>query len=134
MLYTYIEVSDFEKIESKLESLQKYFISSSFTPDKVKGICVNIFAELKDKIVSSYSNLKEFLLTQEDIIHGLYDKNTLIELIEYMKKEFKEISSRLCNDSSENVMKRILNYIDKNYYKDIKLEGLQKSLIITVPI
>jgi two-component system response regulator YesN len=123
-LYTYIEISDFEKIEDKLNTLQKFFINSNYTPDKVKGICVNIFGELKDKIITNYNNLRDLILSREDIIHGIYDKNTLLELIEYMCRELKELANKLCNDSSENVMKRILNYIEKNYHKDIKLEGL----------
>jgi two-component system response regulator YesN len=123
-LYTYIEVSDFEKIEAKLKRLETDFINSSYTPDKIKGICVNIVAELKDKIVSNYGNIKDLSSSVEDIIQAIYDKSTLKGLIDYIKQQSKEISNKICNDSADNVMKRILNYIDKNYNKDIKLESL----------
>lgn len=34
------------------------------------------------------------------------------------------MANKICSNSSENTMKRILNYIEKNYYKDLKLELL----------
>jgi two-component system, response regulator YesN len=123
-LYTYIEVSDFEKIEAKLKRLEIDFINSSYTPEKIKGICVNIVAELKDKIVSNYDSIKDLSSSVEDIIQAIYDKSTLKGLIDYIKQQFKEISNKICNDSADNIMKRILNYIEKNYNKDIKLESL----------
>jgi two-component system, response regulator YesN len=123
-LYTYIQVSDFEKIEAKLKRLEIDFINSFYTPDKIKGICVNIASELKDKAISNYDSIKDLGSSVEDIIQAIYDKGTLKELIDYIKQQSVEISNKICNDSADNVMKRILNYIEKNYNKDIKLESL----------
>lgn len=123
-IYTYVEVNDIEKIEEILGKLKAYFISLDYSPEKVKGICNNIFIELKDKIVLNYEKLKNPFSTKESIIKEVYEKNSLSELIEYMKNEFINVSNRICSYSSDNIMKRIVNFIHKNYYKDIKLETL----------
>lgn len=125
-IYTYVDINDVEKIEQTLRSLQLYFVNSGYSPEKIKGICVNIFAGLKDKIILNYEKHKDIALINEEIIQSIYDKSTLTELMNYLKEELVRISTKICNDSSDNVMKRILNYIEKNYYKDIKLEGLSE--------
>lgn len=123
-IYTYIEVNDVGEIEEILEGIKAYFAASDYSSEKVKGICTNIITELKDKIVLNYDNLKEAFPSEEDVIKEIYEKNSLSELIEYMKTEFIDISNKICIDSSDNTMKRIVNFIHKNYNKDLKLETL----------
>lgn len=123
-LYTFIEVNDKERITNIFDSLIFYFVRNEYSLDKVKGTAINMYIELKEKLKSNYQNSAEALPCTEEIIQRIYEVSNLCSLINYLNELFNRISDRICNSSNDTVIKRILNYIDKNYYKPIKLESL----------
>lgn len=123
-IYTAVEVGDGEKLNQAFCEMDLFFKQSGFSAEKIKGMCVNYFIELKDKIVLNYEEYKDSIPSKDSVIHKIYEKRNLFELLEYLKSEFINISRKISNTNSENTMKRILNYIQKNYNKELKLELL----------
>ena len=123
-IYTSVEVYDIDNINTMFNGVSHIFKNSNYSPEKLKGLCVNIFIEFKRKILLNYKELKDNVSSNEDIVNNIYDKNSLNKLIEYLKGECVDISIKICNSSSDNTMKRILTYIEKNYNKDLKLRLL----------
>jgi two-component system, response regulator YesN len=123
-IYTAVEVGDSEKLDHAFDEMDVFFKQSGFSAEKIKGMCVNYFIEMKDKVVLNYEEYKESMPSKEVVIHKIYEKGNLFDLLEYLKGEFINISRTISNTNSENTMKRILNYIHKNYNKELRLELL----------
>lgn len=125
-IYSLVEIGNHEAMEVYFSQLKFKLISSSLTVEKMKGICVNAFIEVKEKLLFNYSETKEHLPQNQNIIDNIYDTALLDEVLDYMKQVFIKVANQICDGSSDNTMKRILNYIHLNYQKDLKLELLGK--------
>lgn len=123
-LYTFIEIGDMEKLNMSLKNLEKLFKQSNLSTEKIKVLCANCFVELKEKIALNYKEYKNSLPKNDAIINKIYDKSSLGKVLEFMKTELSKFSSTISNADSDNIMKKILNYIQKNYSKELKLELL----------
>jgi two-component system, response regulator YesN len=123
-IYTCIEIGDSEKLDKIFSDMEEFFKQSELPVDKIKGICVNCIMELKEKFVVSYPDHKDSFLSNEVIVNNIYSKRNLRILLDYIKSEFNSVSKQINNSTPENTMKRIVNYIEKNYSKDLKLEVL----------
>jgi two-component system response regulator YesN len=123
-LYTAVEVGDLEKLHEIFSNIEVLLKQSECSSEKVKGFSLNLFSKINEKVKVSEPNSKEVLLLNEDIISNIYDKTSLRELIMFLEEECVNISKIRSNISSENIIERILNYIEKNYYKNLKLETL----------
>ncbi|MBU3112209.1 response regulator [Clostridium lacusfryxellense] len=123
-LYTAIEVGDIEKINKITAEVGDYFRKQKYTSEKIKGICVNMVSGIIEKTILNYEEFKNNPVNESIIGREIYNTISLQKLILYINNEFILISNKICNTSPQNTMKRILNYIEKNYYKDLKLEFL----------
>ena len=123
-IYTCIEISDIEKLDAVLTELELNCRQIDIQPERITAIFLNIFLKLKVSIVASYHDIKSTLPDDKEIMNSIYSESTLHGIINYFKAEFANVSKNISNLSSENVIKRLLTYIQKNYYKDLKLEKL----------
>ncbi|ADL49826.1 response regulator transcription factor [Clostridium cellulovorans] len=123
-LYTSIEIGDMDKLTNTIKLLEKSLINSNLSTEKMKGLLIKYFLEIKSQLVASFPEYKDKFPKDDDIINGIYSYANLKTLLQYIKEEFMSMSEVIENNCSDNIMKRIVNYIDRNYYKDIKLEML----------
>lgn len=125
-LYGLIEVGNCEAMEVYFDKLEDDLTASDFSTAKIKGICVKGFIEVKEWLAFNYSSLGNQLPENVEVVEAIYESAYLTTIISYMKEVFVEISELICDGSSENTMKRLLNYIHNNYSKNLKLEGLAR--------
>ncbi|MDT8715672.1 response regulator transcription factor [Clostridium sp. 19966] len=122
-VYTYIEVYEEEKINENIEILRLYLLEYIDTEAMVKTICSNIHIGIIKKIAANYTD-KYVICDYEDIIKDIYGKENLSKLMEYLKQELINISKNICDTTTDNIIKRMIAYIQKNYYKPLRLESL----------
>lgn len=125
-LFGLIEVGNLEALEVYFSKMENQFIASHLQVDKIRGLCVNTLIEIKEKLLYAYADIKDVFPENVTIINHIYEQKHLSEILSYMKELFMKASDLVCDGSSDNTMKRLLNYIHVNYYKDLKLEGLAK--------
>jgi len=123
-IYSYVEVNDLEQLRISFGKVENYLKHNKYSEDKIKIIAIRIFLELKEKLVKDYDLEDNMIADKEQIIEGIYSKNSLKELMDYLFENFSALSNKIADNSSDNIIKRMTNYINKNYYKDLKLEGL----------
>lgn len=123
-IYSFVEVNDTERLNEAMMELKNYIIKRKYSEKQIKIISIEIFLELKTKLIKDYNLNEEELLKSEEIIKEIYSKISLNSTINYLLDNFIKISKRLVMESSGNGVKRIINYMEKNYYKDLKLESL----------
>lgn len=123
-IYSYVEVNDLEQLRISFDKVENYLKHNKYSEDKIKIMAIRIFLELKEKLVKDYDLEDNMIADKEQIIEEIYSKNSLKELMDYLFENFATLSNKIADNSSDNIIKRMTNYINKNYYKDLKLEGL----------
>lgn len=123
-LYSYVEVNNMYKLDEALREFENYILEKLFNEGEIKSFAIDIFFELKAKLIKDYDLDEKFILSNEEIIQEIYDKKSLRCTVEYLREKFESISSNITLGPSDNSVKRILAYMEKNYYKDLKLESL----------
>lgn len=123
-IYSYVEISDAEKIIKEFKELEKLVIQRNYSEEQIKVMCIKIFLDLKEKLNSDYDLNEIVIKPNEEIIENIYSKISLKNIIEYLTENFENIANKIGGTSSENIIKRVINYMNTNYYKDLKLETL----------
>lgn len=125
----YIEIGDGEKLEKHLSGLKDEMRKWNIEPEMAVTLLVNISTQLKKKIQQSYPHFQPDtsaggFRSDIEIMDCIYGKKNLYDIINFLRDEFMGISDIICNMSSQSLMKKIENYISKNYSKDLKMEGI----------
>ncbi|WP_163192952.1 response regulator transcription factor [Clostridium thermarum] len=123
-IYTYLEINDSDRIAEVFRNFELYLKRSKFSPEKVKGLYIDIFVELKERVLANYTQLAGSMPSNEEVISIIYEKENFQELMDYIEELVSSISGKICNTSSDNVVRRVINYMEKNYNKPLRLEAL----------
>ena len=123
-IYSYVEISDVEKIISEFKDLESLVIQRNYSEEQIKVMCIKIFLDLKQKLNSDYDSDEVTIKTNEEIIENIYSQISLKNAIDYLIENFNNIANQIGGTSSDNIIKRVINYMNTNYYKDLKLETL----------
>jgi two-component system response regulator YesN len=123
-IYSYIEVNDLDRLNEAMADLRSYVAEREYSEKQIKIIGIEIFLELKGKLIKDYNLSEEDFSDNEEIIKEIYGQISLESTMNYLVDKFEKISKELVEEYSENSVKRIINYMEKNYYKDLKLESL----------
>lgn len=123
-VYSYVEISDIEKLRGEFKSLEQLIIQERHLEQQIKALCIKIFLELKQKLINNYGAKEIDVINNQEIIENIYKKISLISIMDYLLENFMNISRQIGKTSSQNGIKKIINYINTNYYMDLKLETL----------
>ncbi|WP_160683347.1 response regulator [Clostridium sp. C2-6-12] len=123
-IYSYVEINDTENIFKEFKELQKLVIQRNYSEEQTKVMCIKIFLDLKEKLNSDYDLSEIIIKTNEEIIENIYSQVSLKNVIDYLIDNFNNVSNQIGGASSENIIKRVVTYMNTNYYKDLKLETL----------
>lgn len=128
-LKNYIEIGDGDRIKEVMESVGNRVRHMDVEPEKVITLMVSIYTQLKKRLQQSYPNLSadvqnSGIKSDVEIMNCAYSKDNLHEISNLFEAEFNAISKKIGNASGKNLMKKVENYISKNYSKDLKLEAI----------
>ena len=123
-LYSYIEVNDIESINDYLIKIKNNVILEKLSEDEIKISAIKLFLGLVGKLSKDYDLKMENFFDEENIVRDINNINSLKSLIKYLSNNFIEISTRIGEKSSYGIINKMVVYINKNYYRDLKLEGL----------
>ena len=122
-IFVYTEINQEERIKKNLMLLEKLIRGKHYREDEVKVLLTKGLLEFKDKIKKDYK-LKDEDIKIEELIDEIYVKENLNDIINLLSRELENISKEISIDSNNSAIKRVVKYIEKNYYKDLKLEIL----------
>jgi two-component system response regulator YesN len=123
-IYSYVEINDVEKLNIEFRNLEELIIQKNYLEEQIKVMLTKIFLDLKQKLINDYDLNEIKIISNEDIMQNIYSKVSLKGTLNYLIEKFTDISQQIGTTSSENIIKRVTNYMNKNYYKDLKLEVL----------
>ena len=123
-IFIYIEINQKEKIKENIYDFEKIIIAKRYREDEAKILITRALLEFKDKIKKDYKIKEEEIKLDNILIDEIYRKETLNDIINLLLEKLLDISNNISIASNNSSIKRIVKYVEKNYYKDLKLENL----------
>lgn len=119
MIYLCIEVGEANRISDLTEDILGFYRDGALKRDKVVGILTNFYREILKRIQDHHGNLEIGMKSYSEIQAKLDEMNTLSNCIAWLRKEFCRLSATIGYNSDEDIIMKLLNYIEK--YSDIEM-------------
>jgi len=119
-----IDANNMEQINNILEGLFQEFLSNEYNEDIIKVNYSNIYSAAVSKLASVNPDMKNKLSVSQEILAEICKRPNLQELHGYMKFIFTVISDELEVERPDDYIRKILDYIERNYNQDLKLETI----------
>jgi two-component system response regulator YesN len=119
-----IDAGNTDQIKEAMNSVFREFLSDGYYEDVIKVNYSNIYSAAVNKLAAVNPDMQGELSVSLEILKEICQKASLQELHDYMKCIFIEISEVLEKKRPDDPIKKILDYIERNYYQDLKLETI----------
>ncbi len=123
-LYNAVDVNNMDYINDLLEELRYQFIINEYSEEAIKVNYTNLYTALVNKIKVGDMFLGDNNLDLNRTLDGICKASSLQELHGFIKYTITCISDELLKQRPSNYLQKILDYIDRNFNKNIKLETL----------
>jgi two-component system response regulator YesN len=122
-LCTAIEVDNHDTLNNITENILTNFLLCSDNENIIKSRYAHMYMMITNRIISENECIRNEI-NSKSVIDEIYRKESLQELHGYFKFSIFLISEVIARHRPDNLFDRLLDYINRNYYKDIKLETL----------
>ncbi len=122
--YTYIETGQLDRFNEYITLLKKLIKANWYKENETKVLITKSLIDFSDKLKKDYSFLFKNKNIFDEIIDKIYRMESLEEVMDILTKGLMEISKEISIKSNNSSIKRIVKYVETNYYKDLKLETL----------
>lgn len=123
-LYMSIDANNRENLYCILSEIFKKIKISCNTEYNIKASLAYIYVNIIHELSLKNSDFKSNEYINEEVFKEIYKKNSIDDLHEYIKLRFSDILDCLANNRPDSTIKKVIDYVDRNYNKDIKLEIL----------
>lgn len=125
-LSDYIEIGDQDEIRSIVKNMKEYFQTHLLYEADIKVKIAHYLLTMHHKFEQQYENLKNDMPDFLHVINEIKGNTTLAAIMDTIYDYSIKMSDIIGNSSTDNVVKRMIAYMEKNYNKDIKLEAIAK--------
>ncbi len=123
-LYKGIDAGNIDQIEYVMDGVFHEFLYEGYCEDVIKVNYSNIYSATINKLVPVNPDMQDKLSVSQEVLKAICKKASLQELHFYMKYIFIGISEELEKKRPDDPIKKILDYIGRNYNQDLKLETI----------
>jgi two-component system response regulator YesN len=122
----FIEIGDIEEISEIVEALKEYYRSKLMRESEIKVQITHNMVMLNNILEQRYSDKKGDFPDFKKVAEEIKNADSLSGLMDMMNRYCSGISECIGTSSAENVVKRMVAYMEKHYDQDLKLEGIAK--------
>lgn len=123
-LYSSVDVENSEAINDKLEEIRDFFTRSESNEAFIKIQYSNIYTAIISRLINNNESLRSMIGIRQEILSEICAKSSLQELHGYMKFVLISVTEELSKIRPSDPVKKILDYIERHYSEDLKLENL----------
>ncbi|MBE6052938.1 MAG: response regulator [Clostridium sartagoforme] len=120
----YTEIGQKDKLKENISLFENLVRVKEIREEEIKVTITKTLLDFKEKIKKDYKIKEEKLKIEEILIDKIYLEENLKGLIDILLKGLLSISKEISTNSNDSSIKRVVKYVEKNYYKDLKLENL----------
>lgn len=121
-----IEIGDKDSIEKTLQNLKELYKSKVMKETEIKVQVIHnivlLFAMLEKKYPDKLSDFPDFDMA----IDRIKKSDSLEELMQLVTMYLVEVTDKIGITTTDNIVKRVLAYMERNYIQDLKLEDIAK--------
>ncbi len=123
-----IENFNINNVNNILEKKIKICLLKEIKEEEIKRSYLRIFLKIVNYLSSNYSKFKEFSkeYLSDELLNEFYKKESLLELHSFMKGMILDIIENFSNIFGKSIISRVLEYLECNYYKDLKIKEVAK--------
>ncbi|MGC9098681.1 MAG: response regulator transcription factor [Dictyoglomus sp.] len=124
-----IEDLDFVKLWELLEDKMIKHMVYEDEEQEIKLSYFNLYVDIVTLLITRYSQFKEksFKYLKNRIFEEFFNKRTIIDLHVFTKEILTELISDFSEIMGRNPLVKITEYIESNFYKDLKLKDVAKE-------
>lgn len=125
-LSSLIEIGDLDGIATILEERKDYFKSKLMRESEIKVFVVHNMVLLQSMLERRYEEKKTSFPSFELLAEEIKKAESLEILMEYISIYCIGAAGSIGASTADNVVKRVLAYMEKNYDQDLKLENIAR--------
>ena len=118
------QINDTEKLGETLENLRQALCSSSYTPERIKVLCITAVMDIKSRLIKNIGDKKTEQFINNEFIAKLGETSSLFDIIEMLKNMLCDLSCTHFGRTTKSTMERVVQYIQSNYSRELRLEQL----------
>ncbi|WP_164977980.1 response regulator transcription factor [Geobacillus sp. PK12] len=123
-LFYALEIGDLYTCKTILQEIGHHMIHFDYDEQQIKNDFVKIMAKVLNKFDHTNPTVKPKLETYFSEITAIYSLRNLPDIQDYMAELCKKIIEIVCDGKSNSNMKRIIDFVDKHYNENLRLENL----------
>lgn len=123
-IYIAIETAQHERLRDLLHKVCKEMREQHLNEEKIKMTMLRIYISVANEIVKKELRVGVNDVLNDFIYDGIHSANSIFALEDYVFHQLIQISKKNQKEVPNDVLSRLLHFIDCNYHKDIKLEEL----------
>ena len=119
-----ITASNRRLLAQTFTQLERALQQADLSPVSVRGFLIDLYLSVREKIQSSYQTLDFPFVSNSSVISVMQQGHYLYELIQCLSNQFTIFINVISNPSRNTVLDEVLDYIDHNYQRSLKLEDI----------
>lgn len=123
-LFTFVQGGNYDAVCRLLDGLRDRFASMDIRTDYTVTMLTNLCIQVKNRVFEAYSGADAFLGGDAEIIAAVSACKRLSGVIGLIRERAGEVIQKLLGLQGSRLADRVRIYIEKNYAKNINLEGL----------
>ncbi len=123
-IYIAVETFNTDKINEIIKKLSLEMQENSMPENKIKYYMLRIYVGVAGEIIKKEKNSILNNLFDEKFYNGFYSCSSISLLENYIINKLAELSRQVMSQDTDDMLSRLVRYINLNYQKDIKLEEL----------
>lgn len=123
-LYAYVEINDTDKLSEALEQLRQALCGSSYTPERIKVLCITAAMDIKNRLIKNIGDKKTEQFINDEFIAKIGETSSLFDIIEMLRSTLCDLSCTHFGRTTKSTMERVVQYIQSNYSRELRLEQL----------
>lgn len=123
-LYAYVEINDTDKLNEALENLRQALCGSSYTPERIKVLCITAVMDIRNRLIKNIGDKKTEQFINDEFIARIGEMSSLFDIIEALKSMLCDLSCTHFGRTTKSTMERVVQYIQSNYSRELRLEQL----------
>lgn len=120
-----LDLNNRTQIEQLMRQFRNKLLSGDYSPEKLKAGYLQLYTAVRISLPPDRS-LIQTAETGQAIVDEIYACNSLEDLHQCVLNRLIHDSDCLAKDRPSGVIPKILDYIQRNYYLDLKLESLAR--------
>lgn len=126
-LYYAVDLNYPVQINNILEEVKNCFLLSEADEDTIKINYTDMLISIVTQLSAKNNTLEYHIEKKKEMISQIYKKTSLLDLHGYIKYKLISLSDELSVLRPEDTVKKMIDYIERNYDMDIKLETLAST-------